>query len=1043
MKNKPTGILAHITSLLSLHRFKIPRIPIFVAAAGLAVSAMATSTLPFYEPFPAAYGENENLGLAGSSGVLWDFGNSVSSSCGRITAAAAQMYPGMLTDTSASKGLRSNPTGSGTKNRGASLTIPTNTTVYASVLLKVVSTNLNNRPFFGFSTATSGSGVSLNGAVIYLDQNLMLSLAKNSSTPDATVTYGPLTTNTTYLLVLRYKFNSGSSSDDSVDLWVNPNSSLGVADANIPPPTISTTANADVAALNSIAYFQNSSTPGLFYLDEVHVSISWADVTPVACTPGTRYNVTGGGVSCGGTPVNVGLSGSDAGIDYYLLANNLQVGLISGTGSALDFGAQTNSGGYTVYASNTVSGCTYWMNGSPAVLISTPPAIVSQPIDAAAVSGSTVTLSVTPSTGEFTYQWRKNGVGLTDGGNISGSSTPTLTISPATAADAAAAGSGYDVVISGTCPPAATSTRVALTIKPLSNLVWVGDGISNLWDVAVSTNWTDNGAPAVFNFGDNVKFDDSSLNPSVVLASSFLSPTTVTVSNELINYSFGGLGAIIGHSSIIKTGAGTMLVTNVNSFIGGSSISNGQVTLAANEANATTTGGQGAFGQQTNQITFYGAAPGSAILELFGYSGSTSPTYNSFRNPLNIPAGNYGELHIPPRGATASSLTGAGTLNLKVNYIRDDLTGNWSGFTGNINVSMRNGSGDQFRANNTNGYPNASIYENDGVALDNVSSANTVVIGELAGSSASFLGGGDSARPNTEFRVGGKNTSTNFDGIIRDGGTGTNTSITKVGTGTWTLTGANTYTGTTVVSNGVLSLSNGVSGDGSFYSSTNITVVAGAILDVSGRSDHTLPLFSGQTLKGSGTIRGSVDASLGGNVEPGPGIATLTVTNAITLGGTTTLELSRPNNDRIVAQQINYNGNLVVTNIGSKLQAGDTFQLFSGPVAGAFLSVILPTNDATGATYTWEDDTATTGSIKVLTATGGVATNSTNITTSVSGTNLTLTWPTDHTGWLLQAQTNSLTGPNWVTISGASSTNQFTVPIDPANKSVFFRLLLP
>jgi autotransporter-associated beta strand protein len=599
------------------------------------------------------------------------------------------------------------------------------------------------------------------------------------------------------------------------------------------------------------------------------------------------------------------------------------------------------------------------------------------------------------------------------------------------------------VVVSGSCPPAATSTRVALTIKPLSNLVWVGDGISNLWDVAVSTNWLDNGAPAVFNFGDNVTFDDSSLNPTVILDSSYLSPSQVTVSNEVQTYSMGGLGAIIGHSSIIKAGAGTVWVTNVNSFVGGTIISNGTVAIAANQANATATGGLGALGQVTNEVTFYGSTPGSAILELFGYSGSTSPTYNSFRNPLNIPAGNYGELHIPPRGATAASLTGAGTLNLKVNYIRDDLTGDWSGFTGNINVSMRNGSGDQFRANNTNGYPNASIYEGDGVAFDNVSAANTVVIGELAGSSTSFLGGGDSARPNTEFRIGGKNTSTNFDGVIRDGGTGTNTSITKVGTGTWTLTGLNTFTGATIVSNGVLALSNGISGDGSLLNSTNITVVPGTVLDVSGRSDGTLPLLSGQTLKGGGTIRGSVDANGGGNIEPGPGIATLTVTNIVTLGGTTTLEISRPNNDRIVAHQFNFGGTLVVTNVGTKLQAGDTFQLFSGPGAGVFLSVTLPTNDASGATYTWEDDTLTTGSIKVLTVTGGVATNPTNITTSVSGTNLTLTWPVDHTGWLLQAQTNSLTGPNWFTIPASSGTNQFSIPIDPANKSMFFRLLLP
>src|SRR3569833_3080033 len=171
MKNKPIDIVPRITSSLSVRRFRIPCIPVFLAAACLALSAMATSTLPFYEPFPSTYGENENFGLAVSSGVLWDFGNSFSSSCGRVTAAAAEGYPGLLTDTSSSKGLRSNPTGTGTKNRGASLTIPAATAVYASVLLKVVGTNLDNRPFFGFSTAASGSGVSLNGAVIYLNQN--------------------------------------------------------------------------------------------------------------------------------------------------------------------------------------------------------------------------------------------------------------------------------------------------------------------------------------------------------------------------------------------------------------------------------------------------------------------------------------------------------------------------------------------------------------------------------------------------------------------------------------------------------------------------------------------------------------------------------------------------------------------------------------------------------------------------------------------------------------------------------------------------------
>jgi len=57
-----------------------------------------------------------------------------------------------------------------------------------------------------------------------------------------------------------------------------------------------------------------------------------------------------------------------------------------------------------------------------------------------------------------------------------------------------------------------------------------------------------------------------------------------------------------------------------------------------------------------------------------------------------------------------------------------------------------------------------------------------------------------------------------------------------------------------------------------------------------------------------------------------------------------------------------------------------------------------------------------------------------------------LSWPTDHTGWLLQAQTNDLAtgiGTNWSFVSSSAQTNQVTMPLAPANDAVFFRLLRP
>jgi len=61
------------------------------------------------------------------------------------------------------------------------------------------------------------------------------------------------------------------------------------------------------------------------------------------------------------------------------------------------------------------------------------------------------------------------------------------------------------------------------------------------------------------------------------------------------------------------------------------------------------------------------------------------------------------------------------------------------------------------------------------------------------------------------------------------------------------------------------------------------------------------------------------------------------------------------------------------------------------------------------------------------------------IVTSVSGNQLTLSWPADHTGWTLQSQTNSLTG-TWYDVPGSTSANQIVLTINPTNRAVFFRM---
>jgi hypothetical protein len=87
-------------------------------------------------------------------------------------------------------------------------------------------------------------------------------------------------------------------------------------------------------------------------------------------TPPATFAVNGGGNFCaGGAGVNVGLAGSATGVNYQLYKGGAAVSgaVLAGTGSALDFGAQTASGSYNVIATSTANGCTNVMTGAVSV----------------------------------------------------------------------------------------------------------------------------------------------------------------------------------------------------------------------------------------------------------------------------------------------------------------------------------------------------------------------------------------------------------------------------------------------------------------------------------------------------------------------------------------------------------------------------------------------------------------------------------------------------------------------------------------------------
>ncbi|HET7873016.1 MAG TPA: autotransporter-associated beta strand repeat-containing protein, partial [Terriglobales bacterium] len=265
----------------------------------------------------------------------------------------------------------------------------------------------------------------------------------------------------------------------------------------------------------------------------------------------------------------------------------------------------------------------------------------------------------------------------------------------------------------------------------------------------------------------------------------------------------------------------------------------------------------------------------------------------------------------------------------------------------------------------------------------------------------------------------------------------------KKGSGVLTLTGVNTYTGPTLVSNGALT----VGSNGSISDSSLISVSSGAVLNVSAVSGG-FTLGSAQRLGGNGSVNGVVVNN--GTIAPGLSTGTfadLTLLNAPVLNGRLMMQIDRnngsPRNDRILlpSSAIAYGGTLTVTNLGTTLQTGDTFQLISAAgYNGAFASLNLP---ALSSGLGWSNSLALNGRLEVVAVISVVPTN---ILWAVGGTNLSLQWPADHTGWRLQFQSNAFAASlstNWFDVPGSSATNNITMPLDPMAGSVFYRLIYP
>ncbi len=610
------------------------------------------------------------------------------------------------------------------------------------------------------------------------------------------------------------------------------------------------------------------------------------------------------------------------------------------------------------------------------------------------------------------------------------------------------------------------------------NNTYSGATTINLGSLKVtSLNALGSGNSPVTMAGGILDLGSSVLANSIAGSLGTIQNNSTSTTNTLIVQNGTSYGATIADGSggggvAVQVNTGTLILTAANSYSGGSIVAAGAGLLCGNVGSA----GAGGI------IASNGATVG----------------LNNANNPSSFIANNLTTVD----GATITVIGGGNQANnLAYQFYGSVLATNY--MTGNCSIggaySFSNFLGTVIFSNTSARWFNANC-GGDGATFDfeggGVFSrdANTIRFGAMMGGTPTTGIGAPSVSFPATYIIGAKNLSTIFSGVIN----GSN-NIVKTGSGSLTLNGVvittNTdsatytnylyaptinYLGNTTVSNGTLALVVPNS-----LSNSPVITLAGltAVLDathmgyVSNQLDDTFTvtnqvlvtngvfeLYAGQTLQTfgignnpnniAGSVLGSFVQDAGATISMDPG--TLAVSGAFTSSGTINMELNNTNaqtSDKITAGgAINLNGaSLVVTNSGGDLVTGNVFTLFNKGVTGAFTLSLPAQNAAATITYVYQTNLVTAGSspagtIKVLVGASAVSTTPPTITNSLSGNSLTLTWPTDHIGWRLQVQTNSITtglASNWVDVAGSTSVNTTTITVNPANGAVFYRMVYP
>ncbi|HEX7732659.1 MAG TPA: autotransporter-associated beta strand repeat-containing protein, partial [Rhodanobacter sp.] len=362
------------------------------------------------------------------------------------------------------------------------------------------------------------------------------------------------------------------------------------------------------------------------------------------------------------------------------------------------------------------------------------------------------------------------------------------------------------------------------------------------------------------------------------------------------NVSYGGV--VSGTGTLTQSGTGTLTLTGANTYTGGTTINAGTLALGAGGSLAATgavtlanTSGASfdisAAGNQTiGSLSGGGTTGGTVVLgaNTLTFGDATNQTFGGVIN------GTTGD--VVKQGTGTATLTGANTYTGGTTINGGTLVVGTSSVlgSGNVLVSGALGTGAVgMAAGTTLGFSANGLSLANAITLDGAATFN------VANGQADTLGG-----------------------VI--GGTG---SLTKVGTGTLTLSGVNTYDGGTTVSAGALSVAQGPNlgagssvltlDGGTLQTNAPMDVDQAVVLGSGGgtiqvaNASYAVRIMGGITGDGDLVVNGPGPFTIGSNITTG---GSQTYNSAVRLdGGSTPLTLSSSGDNATIQFTSTLDGN--------------------------------------------------------------------------------------------------------------------------------------